>query len=232
MSVGGAFSAASAGSSNSGSGSSGGSGNSSSSGSNSGTTTGSKSSAKAASWSSSYSTSSNYSVSRHSSQTQSSPTKASSVVNVNFNAKVNQSPAPQNQNLNFKESTREQLALKNEKSQALYANQKNWEHMRDKIAAKALPMPTYERDYAANRNIDREYSDMLKINWQRIQNISVNFDTQIKDVRVSSDTLSKSFERLGTQVQKAAPKTQVGKYKRPKINNDFNDRPLENGRGR
>jgi hypothetical protein len=226
MSASGAFSASSAGSSSSGSGKAGQSSGKSS------MATSAKSSTKASAKSASYSISSNYSVSSHNNQTQSNTANISPTVNVSFNAMAHQSPTPQRHNLNFKQSTREQVALRNEKSQALYANQKNWEHEKRKISTTAFPEPSNDMMQFRYRNINQEYSGKLAAHRYRIRHISVKFDTQIKDVRTSSNTLSKSFAQSNTQAQKTSAKAQVGKYQRPKINNNFNHHTLEKGRGR
>ena len=223
MSASGAFSASSAGNGNSGSNSAG-----HSSGKNS-MATSAKSSAKASAKSTSYSISSNYSVSSY---TQNNTANVSPTVNVSFNSKAHQSPTPQRHNLNFKQSTREQVAIRNEKSQTLYANQKNWEHEKRKISTTAFPEPSNDMMQIRYRNINQEYSGKLATHRQSIRHISVKFDTQIKDVRASSNTLSKSFDQSNAQAQKAPTKEQVGKYQRPKINNNLNERTLEKGRGR
>lgn len=177
-----------------------------------------------------------YSVSSYTTSTSSSASNANNQapspnVSVSFNNNVTAFSSPQTKSKTFNEINREQIAAKNEKAQALYANEQNWEHQRGKIAAKAQPMPTYELDNARNRNINLEYEIMLTEHQRCTQNIEVSFDRQIESSRTSGITLADNFEK-STEQKPPALQNSMNKYQRPTIINNFNDHTNEKDRGR
>ncbi|VAX06531.1 hypothetical protein MNBD_ALPHA03-1198 [hydrothermal vent metagenome] len=142
-----------------------------------------------------------------SSKSTSSQSPAPSV-HVSFNNNVEALSPSQVKSTSFKHTVQSELALKNEKTQVLHSNQKNWEqNVRKKLVAKAFPEPSNDLMHIRNRNINSEYQEWFKTHQNAQQHIQVRFDQQITNVRDSGKTLSKSFEK---------PAHQKG-YQRPNI---------------
>jgi len=179
-----------------------------------------QSQSSATSGKSSASVKASYSYTSSKSTSSQSPSPA---VHVSFNNNVEAFTPSQVRNTSFKHTVQNELALKNEKTQVLYSNQKNWEqNIRKKLVAKAFPEPTNDMMHIRNRNINSEYSDRLKAHQNAQHHIQVRFDQQITNVRASGETLSKNFEK---------PTHQKG-YERPKIRRPKKAQTRDKGRAR